>query len=144
MPDYRVGVCPCCAASDPDDDGPPRRASSRLAWDDGERCPRSAPRPAAPCCASYRAFSPAELAIAWTRQRDCNAAIITGTCTVKQMEEYVGAFKLDLPDELMAAVDVVHEQFRNPSMFYHDKPACMKAEWLGAAARSAKDPAQKL
>ena len=62
VPDYRVGVCPCCAASDPDDDGPPRRASSRLAWDDGERCPRSAPRPAAPCCASYRAFSPAELA----------------------------------------------------------------------------------
>ena len=33
------------------------------------------------------AISPTELALAWARQRECNAAIITGTATVKQAEE---------------------------------------------------------
>merc|ERR1712216_8737 len=85
-------------------------------------------------------LSPTQLALAWAKQRDCNAAIITGSGTVLQGEECVGAFKLELPKELMVAVDVIFEQFRNPSMFYYDKAACMDSKWMGSYARPASQP----
>jgi aryl-alcohol dehydrogenase-like predicted oxidoreductase len=75
-------------------------------------------------------ITPTELALAWAKQRPCNASIIMGTTTVAQVEACVAAFKLDLPDELMAKVDAVHEELRNPSMYYCDKPVCMDAKWL--------------
>jgi hypothetical protein len=44
----------------------------------------------------------------------------------------------------MKAVDVLHEQYRHPTQYFVDKPACMDAKWLGSAARSAKDPHARL
>lgn len=84
-------------------------------------------------------ITPTQLALAWANQRDCNASIITGTCTLLQVEECLEAFKLELPEELMAAVDAVFEQHRNPSMFYYDKAVCMAALGWGKG-RSAKEP----
>ena len=46
-----------------------------------------------------------------------------------------------LPDELMHKIDVIHEEFRNPTMFYCDKSVCMTAPWLGPNAHHAKDEA---
>merc|ERR1712032_189558 len=85
-------------------------------------------------------LTPTELALAWARQRDCNVSVIIGTTTVRQVEECVNSFKLDLPDELMKKVDAIHEEFRNPSMFYCEKDVCMKAEFLGRKARHASEP----
>jgi len=84
-------------------------------------------------------ITPTQLALAWAKQRPCNAngSIIIGTTTVRQVEECVSAFKLELPDELMAAIDVIHEQYRNPSMYYCDKAVCMKAAHLGTDAWTA-------
>jgi aryl-alcohol dehydrogenase-like predicted oxidoreductase len=89
-------------------------------------------------------ITPTELALSWARQRQCNTSIITGTTTVLQMEECINAFKIELPEELMKAVDVLHEQYRHPTQYFVDKPACMDAKWLGSAARSAKDPQGRL
>jgi len=85
-------------------------------------------------------LSPTQLALAWAKQSDCNAAIITGSCTVKQVEECISAFKLELPEELMLAINCIFEQHRNPSMFYYDKPTCMDGKWLGSYARPASKP----
>lgn len=74
-------------------------------------------------------ISPTELALAWANQRQCNASIITGTTTVKQVDECIGAFRLELPEELMTEVDNLHEQFREPSMYYHNKDTVMKPQW---------------
>jgi len=82
-------------------------------------------------------ISPMELAIAWARHRPCNTAVITGTTTVKQMEQYVSAFKLDLPQALLDTVDAIHEQFRWPSLYLHNKEVCMNAKWQGEDAQSA-------
>lgn len=84
-------------------------------------------------------ITPTELALAWANQRPCNTAIITGTTTVKQVEDCVAAFKLVLPDDLMKKIDLVNEKFRSPSQFYHDKDMVLKAPWLGDAAYHAKD-----
>ena len=48
----------------------------------------------------------------------CNASIIIGTTSVRQVEECVAAFKLELPEELMRAIDTVHEEFRSPTQYY--------------------------
>jgi len=89
-------------------------------------------------------LTPAELALAWANQRDCNTAIITGTTTVKQVEECIEALKLELPEELMTAVDKIHEQYRHPACHMHDKPTCMAAEWLGnSAVRAYEAPSSK-
>merc|ERR1711953_1368116 len=85
-------------------------------------------------------ITPTELALAWAKQRPCNTSVIMGSTTIRQVEECVGAFKLDLPQDLMDKVDTIHEEFRNPTMYYYDKEVCMKAEFLGANARHAKDP----
>jgi len=85
-------------------------------------------------------ISPTELAIAWARHRQCNTAIITGTCTVKQIEQYVSAFKLNLPQELLDAVDAIHEQFRMPSLYLHNKEVCMNAKWQGEDGQRASEP----
>eukprot|EP00310_Coccolithus_braarudii_P016891 CAMPEP_0183359996 /NCGR_PEP_ID=MMETSP0164_2-20130417/53941_1 /TAXON_ID=221442 /ORGANISM="Coccolithus pelagicus ssp braarudi, Strain PLY182g" /LENGTH=422 /DNA_ID=CAMNT_0025534239 /DNA_START=18 /DNA_END=1286 /DNA_ORIENTATION=- len=86
--------------------------------------------------------SPTELALAWAKQRPCNTggAIITGTTTVKQVEECIGAFKLELPEELMRAVDIIFEEHRNPSMYYYEKEICLEGTWLGSSAVTAAKP----
>ena len=85
-------------------------------------------------------LTPAEMALAWANQRPCNASIIIGTTTVRQVEECVNAFTLELPEELMKQIDDVHEEFRSPSLFMADKATCMKASWMGLDARHAKVP----
>ena len=85
--------------------------------------------------------SPTELALAWSRQRACNTAIISGTCTVAQMEQCIAAFKVELPEECMTEVDVLAEQFRHPCSHMHSKKACLDAPWLtGDDGRHASQP----
>jgi len=85
-------------------------------------------------------ITPTQLALAWAKQRPCNTSVIMGSTTVRQVEECVSAFKLELPEELMAKVDAIHEQYRNPSMYYCDKAVCMDAEFLGDGAWHASQP----
>ena len=40
---------------------------------------------------------------------------------MRQVEECVGSALLELPDELMKEVDVIHEKYRNPCMYYTEK-----------------------
>ena len=89
-------------------------------------------------------ISPTELALAWAKQRQCNTAIITGTTTVKQVEECIRALQLELPADLMDAVDAIHEQYRHPSQFYHAKAYIEQPAWLGPAARTAAQPRSRL
>lgn len=64
-------------------------------------------------------LTPAELALAWARDRQCNGSIIIGTASVKQVEDCVNAFKLEkLPEQLMNEVDDIFEEFRNPTRYY--------------------------
>jgi len=50
------------------------------------------------------------------------------------VEEWVGASKIEsLPEELFLEIDGVHEECRNPSMYYVNKDACMKAEGRSAS-----------
>eukprot|EP00928_Gymnodinium_smaydae_P087889 TRINITY_DN72078_c0_g1_i1.p1 TRINITY_DN72078_c0_g1~~TRINITY_DN72078_c0_g1_i1.p1 ORF type:complete len:437 (-),score=89.88 TRINITY_DN72078_c0_g1_i1:194-1504(-) len=79
-------------------------------------------------------ITPTELALAWALQRPCNTCIITGTCTVKQMEQCISGLKMDLPEDLMAAVDCIHEEIRNPACHMNHKSICMDAPWLGDQA----------
>eukprot|EP00227_Mantoniella_beaufortii_P005314 CAMPEP_0197613832 /NCGR_PEP_ID=MMETSP1326-20131121/59216_1 /TAXON_ID=1155430 /ORGANISM="Genus nov. species nov., Strain RCC2288" /LENGTH=412 /DNA_ID=CAMNT_0043182697 /DNA_START=50 /DNA_END=1288 /DNA_ORIENTATION=- len=80
-------------------------------------------------------ITPAELAIAWAIARPCNASVIIGTTTVRQVEECVAAALLDLPEELVAEVAKIHEKYRNPCVFYADKNA-----WAGVDGRTAATP----
>lgn len=76
-------------------------------------------------------LTPAELALAWARDRDCNTSVIIGSTTVRQVEENVNAFKLEtLPEALMQAVDALHEESRNPACYMIDKDVCLQAKWL--------------
>ena len=54
------------------------------------------------------------------------------------MVECVNAFKLELPQDLMDKVDVIHEEFRNPSMYYCEKKVCMEAPFLKDPWHAAK------
>lgn len=47
-----------------------------------------------------------------------------------QVDECVGAFLLELPKELMDAVDDLHEQFREPILYHHNNQTCVEAKWL--------------
>jgi len=85
-------------------------------------------------------ITPLELALAWAKQRWYNTSIIIGTTTVKQVEECVNAFTIEeLPESLMKAIDLVHEEFRNPAMHYTNKDSVLAAPWLGDQAYAAKD-----
>ena len=53
--------------------------------------------------AEKHCLSPAELAIAFSCGRDCNTSFITGTTTVRQVEECVKACMIDLGDEVRNA-----------------------------------------
>ena len=43
-------------------------------------------------------------------------------------------------------MDVIHEQYRHPSQYYHDKEVAMWAScsWLGGRARSAAQPRSRI
>ncbi|KAL1510349.1 hypothetical protein AB1Y20_006665 [Prymnesium parvum] len=86
------------------------------------------------------AISPTELAIAWANERKCNGAVIIGATTISQLDECVGAFRLELSEQLMTAVDELHEQFRYPTMYINEKQACVKAKWLLSPSRKVPGP----
>ena len=74
-------------------------------------------------------LAPAELALAWCRDRPYNAVVVTGTTTVKQCEEAIRAFKLEaLPRELLDAVDAIHERYRSPDAALHSKEQVLREE----------------
>eukprot|EP00854_Cymbomonas_tetramitiformis_P005171 gene5171-6288_t len=85
-------------------------------------------------------ITPTELALAWAKQCWFNASIIIGTTTVRQVEECVGAFQLELPRSLLKEIDTVHEELRSPCCFYASKPTCIEAPWLGNSMKKACDP----
>lgn len=85
-------------------------------------------------------LTPTELALAWANSRPFNCSIIIGTTTVRQVEECVNAFKIELPAALLAEVDTIHEEFRSPVCFYADKPTCLEAPWLRGSFTHASQP----
>ena len=46
------------------------------------------------------------------------------------MEACVEALKIDLPQDLMDKVDVIHEEFRSPTQYYSKKETIANAPWL--------------
>jgi len=87
-------------------------------------------------------LTPTELALAWARDRPCNASVIIGTASVKQVEECVNAFKLEkLPQELMDAVEIIFQEFPNPANHYGKKEAMLDAPFTPKNKnRRASDP----
>mmetsp|Transcript_128163 Transcript_128163/g.246928 ORF Transcript_128163/g.246928 Transcript_128163/m.246928 type:complete len:124 (+) Transcript_128163:33-404(+) len=61
-------------------------------------------------------LTPTQLALAWMRSRWWNTSVISGTTSVSQLEEYVGAFKIELSQEILDAVDAIHKECRNPNI----------------------------
>jgi len=67
-------------------------------------------------------IKPVELAYAWAKNRAYNGAVITGTTSVGQVEAAIEAFKIhDLPEDLLTAIDKLHEKFRSPTAALVDK-----------------------
>ena len=80
-------------------------------------------------------LAPAELALAWARDRPYNAVVVTGTTTVQQCEEAIRAFKLEaLPRELLDAIDTIHERYRSPDVALHSKVQVLREEPPGPAS----------
>ena len=66
-------------------------------------------------------------------QRWYNAGVITGTTSPKQVEECLEAFRLEtLPEELCAAIDAIHEQYRSPTTTLANKSLLLAAPWVEA------------
>ena len=79
-------------------------------------------------------IKPLELAFAWARDRWYNAGVITGTTSPKQVEECLEAFRLEtLPEELCAAIDAIHEQYRSPTTTLVNKALLLAAPWVERA-----------
>jgi len=79
-------------------------------------------------------LTPSELAIAFALRQPCNTCIISGTTTVRQAEECVGACKIEnIPEELLLEIDRVHEEYRNPSVYYATKEFTLNAEGRSAS-----------
>ena len=67
-------------------------------------------------------------------QRWYNAGVITGTTSPKQVEECLEAFRLEtLPEELCAAIDAIHEQYRSPTTTLVNKALLLAAPWVERA-----------
>ena len=49
---------------------------------------------------------------------------VCAVCTAAACMCFTHVTKVELPDECMAEVDVLHEQFRHPCSHYHSKQAC--------------------
>ena len=57
------------------------------------------------------------------------------------MRACAAAFKLELPQDLLDAIDDVHEEIRNPAVYMCRQHTLMVASWLGADARKASEAA---
>jgi len=80
-------------------------------------------------------ITPTELAYVFARDRWFHASIIIGTTSIKQVEECVNAFKIEkLPEELIKEINLLHEQYRSPMIFYakDGKETISNPPWLKA------------
>lgn len=59
-------------------------------------------------------LSPAQLAIAWAHSRWCVASVIIGATNLIQLEENIAAVDRELPPELLAEIDAIHDANPNP------------------------------
>ena len=60
-------------------------------------------------------LTPAQLALAWCYRRQCVASTIIGATTMAQLEENLAAWNVELPPELLEAVDAIHLRYTNPA-----------------------------
>jgi aryl-alcohol dehydrogenase-like predicted oxidoreductase len=60
-------------------------------------------------------IKPAQLAIAYAASRPFTTSVIVGATSVEQLEEDLGAMDLRLPDEVLSAIESVHNHDPNPS-----------------------------
>jgi aryl-alcohol dehydrogenase-like predicted oxidoreductase len=66
--------------------------------------------------AKAQGLTTAQLALAWCASRWYVHSTIIGATSVAQLEENLSAFDIELSDEVLAAVDAVHLEHRNPNV----------------------------
>lgn len=66
--------------------------------------------------ARKHSLTPTQLAVAWANSRWWNTSVISGTTSVAQLEEYASAFFIKLSPEILAEVDAIHKEGRNPNI----------------------------
>ncbi|WP_286240409.1 NADP(H)-dependent aldo-keto reductase [Neptuniibacter halophilus] len=59
-------------------------------------------------------LDPAVMALAWVNSRDYVAANIIGASTMQQLQDNIGSASLKLSDELLQAIDTIHQRLPNP------------------------------
>jgi hypothetical protein len=57
-------------------------------------------------------------------------AVIFGTNSVKQLEQNAEALLYELPEDVLNAIEEVHEQTRNPCDYYVNRATAFTAKWL--------------
>jgi aryl-alcohol dehydrogenase-like predicted oxidoreductase len=76
-----------------------------------------------PAVARYAALAgemgctPAQLAYAFCKSRWYIPSTIIGATSVLQLDENLDAFGLELPEAVLTAIDDIHRQYRNPSLY---------------------------
>ena len=66
--------------------------------------------------AEAHGLTPAALALAWAFSRFYMGAVIIGATSLAQLEENVAAASVELPKEVLEAIDKVHMKNRNPNV----------------------------
>ncbi|NWG46381.1 MAG: NADP(H)-dependent aldo-keto reductase [Alphaproteobacteria bacterium] len=61
-------------------------------------------------------LDPAQMALAWMRHKPFVTSIIFGATTLDQLETAKGAFSLELPEEVLKAIDAIHRRQPNPAL----------------------------
>ncbi len=60
-------------------------------------------------------LSPTQLALAWVNQKSYVASNIMGATTIAQLKENIASVEVTLSDELLQAVERIHQQWPNPA-----------------------------
>lgn len=66
--------------------------------------------------ARARDIAPVHLALAWADSRWFVGAVIIGATSVAQLDECAGAWRVELGQEVLDAVDEIHRDHRNPNL----------------------------
>lgn len=61
--------------------------------------------------------TPMQLAYAFCKSRSFVTSTIIGATTLEQLAENIDAFAVDLPAGILEAIDDVHREHRNPSLY---------------------------
>ena len=73
-------------------------------------------------CRSYAALAKeheltmTQLALAWCKSRRYIGSTIIGATKLWQLQQCIEAFTIDLPEEVLEAIDAIHFQNRNPQI----------------------------